>query len=255
MGRRPDRSDGTDKVLGVLPPPDAATGWATTMTIVTEVRFTHEDGALADTLDALPDLDVAVTREVGTDPGQRVDILRFEDDRDELETVLEGDHTVREAAPMPGNGPGPMLGIEWETGTKLLAPEVTDRDGFVLEARSTTTESGARGWHERWLLPDGDALHDIWQHAREEGFEFEVLEYREQGRGDPEFPGPDALTDQQREALVLALERGYFTEPRETSLEELADSIGISATAFGGRLRRGMRALIGMTLVAEEPPR
>lgn len=225
------------------------------MTIVTEVRFAHEDGALADTLDALPHLDVAVTREAGTDPEQDIDILRFDADLDRLEAVLAGDHTVCEFERMPDDGGELMLGIEWAQATKLLAPEVTDRDGFVLEARSTTTERGGRGWHERWLLPDGDALHDIWQHARDQGFEFEVLEYREQGRGGPGFPEPTALTDQQREALVLAFERGYFTEPRETSLEELGESIGISPTAFGGRLRRGMKGLIGMTLVAEEPRR
>ncbi len=57
------------------------------------------------------------------------------------------------------------------------------------------------------------------------------------------------LTDAQREALVLAYERGYFDSPRETSLEEIAEELGITQQSLSSRLRRGHRRLIGGTLV------
>jgi len=57
------------------------------------------------------------------------------------------------------------------------------------------------------------------------------------------------LTDAQREALVLAYERGYFDSPRETTLDEMASELGISQQSLSSRLRRGHRRLIGGTLV------
>lgn len=227
------------------------------MALITEVRFGHERGALADTLAALPGLEVTVSRDARTDPGQSVYLIQFEDHSfEEVQAVLAEDRTVSEVRQMPGFEERHLLGIEFATGTKLLNPEVTRRDGFVLEARSASWRpdgEGPRGWHERWLLPDGEALHDVWKHARDEGFDFEVLELRQHGRSGPYFRGSSALTEQQREALTAAYEHGYFTEPRETSLEELAEVLGISPTAVGGRLRRGMKSLVGMTLVVDEP--
>jgi predicted DNA binding protein len=56
------------------------------------------------------------------------------------------------------------------------------------------------------------------------------------------------LTETQREALVLAYERGYFDSPRRASLEEIADELGITHQSLSSRLRRGHRRLIGATL-------
>ncbi len=56
------------------------------------------------------------------------------------------------------------------------------------------------------------------------------------------------LTETQREALVLAYERGYFDTPRETSLEEIAAELGITQQSLSSRLRRGHRRLIGAAL-------
>ena len=56
------------------------------------------------------------------------------------------------------------------------------------------------------------------------------------------------LTETQREALVLAYERGYFDTPRESSLEEIAAELGITQQSLSSRLRRGHRRLIEATL-------
>lgn len=57
------------------------------------------------------------------------------------------------------------------------------------------------------------------------------------------------LTETQREALVLAYERGYFDTPRTSSLEEIASELGITQQSLSSRIRRGHRRLIGATLV------
>ncbi|UTF52592.1 helix-turn-helix domain-containing protein [Natronosalvus rutilus] len=57
-----------------------------------------------------------------------------------------------------------------------------------------------------------------------------------------------ALTDTQQEALVLAYERGYFESPREATMEELGDELGITQQAVASRLRRGIKHILGSTL-------
>ena len=60
------------------------------------------------------------------------------------------------------------------------------------------------------------------------------------------------LTETQREALVLAYERGYFNTPRESSLEEIATELDITQQSLSSRLRRGHRRLIAATLSSSE---
>lgn len=221
------------------------------MAVITEVRFAHERGALAETLADLRDLHVTVIRETSTEPDQSTYFLRFESDRPgEIGATLERDPTVTEVTPMGEFDDRALWGVEFAPETKLLGPWVTEEGGFVVHARSATPDADPRGWRERWLLPDRESIHAIWSHARDEGFEFDVLGLRENSGG-AGHAAPDALTDEQRRALRAAHERGYFTEPRETSLEGLAEALDLSPSAVGGRLRRGMKSLIGTTLVVD----
>lgn len=57
------------------------------------------------------------------------------------------------------------------------------------------------------------------------------------------------LTDAQREALVLAYDRGYFRSPRESTLEEIAEELGITGQSLGSRLRRGIERLVADALI------
>jgi len=225
------------------------------MAIVTEVRFAHDDCALADTLEALSDLEATVVSETSTDPGGTYHFRLEGIEPGDIETALAADHTVREDTRARESSDSRLWKVRFTSETKLLAPRVTSESGFVLDAQSTPAGASLdrRGWQERWLLPDREALHAIWQHARQEGFEFDVLELHQRVRTDADYPGPDALTDQQHEALVAAYEEGYFAEPRETSLAELADELDISASAVRGRVNRGLKSLVGAGLVLSRP--
>ena len=222
------------------------------MAIVTEIEFAHEDGALVDTLTGNPDLDVTIVRDARTAPGECVHLVRFGTDRlDHVRSALESDHSVASVTRLDWFEEQHILGVEFAPGAKLLNPQVTDKNGLVLKARSSNVDQEPRGWRERWLLPDGDALQDIWQYAREEGFAFDIIDLQQQGATGPDFSGA-TLTPEQRDGLITAYERGYFTEPRETGLEELAADMGLSPTAVGGRIKRGMKTLIWQTLVMED---
>ena len=61
-----------------------------------------------------------------------------------------------------------------------------------------------------------------------------------------------ALTDTQQEALVLAYDRGYFESPREVTMEDIGDELGISQQAVASRLRRGVKHILASTIPETE---
>lgn len=222
------------------------------MPVITEVRFAHEDGALADTLTALPDLDARVIRDTNTNPRQSVYHLRLDHpDPERVQATLATDHTIENATPKPEFDDKQLTAVEFADDAVLMGPHVTDQGGLVVDARSASADHEPRGWHERWLLPDREAIHEVWQRAQDDGFSFTLIEFHRAGRTDGSYQGLDVLTDEQHQSLAAAYEAGYFAEPRETSLEELGETLDLSASAVGGRLKRGMKSLIGGTLVVE----
>lgn len=222
------------------------------MSIVSDVRFAHEEGILTHTLTELTDIDAKIIRETSTEPGQSAYFLRFDcPSQERLETVLEADPSVRKFTPVSLSVSEQLWYLEFAEDAKLLNPLVADEGGFVLHARGLSVGDDRCGWYERWLLPNPNALNNIWRRARDEEFEFEILHYYPWDGNFSEYTVSQALTDEQRETLVLAYEEGYFTEPRETNLEELAEKLGVSSSAVAGRLKRGMNMLIKESLIVK----
>jgi predicted DNA binding protein len=115
------------------------------------------------------------------------------------------------------------------------------------------TETKNDGWFVRLLLPDREALNHIWNYARDNDITFDIVEVY--GNEDTSGESSYGLTEQQRAALRLAYRRGYFQEPRDVSLDEVAQELGLSSTAMSGRLRRGIRNLVAATIAEDEPPK
>lgn len=220
------------------------------MAVVATVRFAHPRGALIDTLEALPGVSVRVLRDASTDPEHTASVFMFAGVGLELlKQTLEADRSVDVTHPMPDYQGMHVFGIEFHEGTQLLAPTVTAQEGFSLEARRTDPDSGITGWWERWLFSKREGLNSVWQDARERDFQFDILsinQFRPEGSA-----VTGGLTEEQRETILFAYNRGYFEEPRKTSLEDLAGEMELSSTAVGGRIRRGINELVKATVVEE----
>lgn len=220
------------------------------MAVLATVQFAHREGALVHTLQELPEMDVRVLREAGTDPEHSTSLFMFSgEELPKLEQTLASDPSVESTHPMPNYQGTHVFGIEFTPRTRLLAPLVTEQRGFSLEAKRTDPEIGMHGWWERWLFPSRSGLNEVWEQARANEFDFRIdsiSEFQPEGSA-----RTGALTREQRETLLFAYEQGYFEEPRETSLEELADQMNLSSTAVGGRIRRGINALVRATVVQE----
>ena len=62
---------------------------------------------------------------------------------------------------------------------------------------------------------------------------------------------PTLLTDQQRELLVTAVELGYYDTPRECTLTELADGMGLAKSTASVTLHRAEEAVIKEYVVGQ----
>lgn len=215
------------------------------MSITTKVHIEHERLALVPTLQSLDDISIRVITQGNTAPGSTVFPFLIEySDREQLEEVLATDPTVETYELVDWTDQTGIYYIEHTPETKLISTVVTDVNGFLVH-----TETKGNGWLARLLLPDREALNEIWEYANENEISLDIIEIY--GNTDTGGESSYGLTDEQRIALITAHENGYFGEPRDVSLNEVADEIGLSSTAMSGRLRRGMRNLIAATIIDE----
>lgn len=214
------------------------------MSLIAILDISHPDLALTPTIRKCSDATIQVIPHSTTDPETGLFFFLVEGRDEIIETAFTNDHTVTDWTLVDGSDSSRIYQLQHGEDTKLISPQTAQLGGLMLKA-----ESNDRGWTVRLHLPDRKALATLVEHCEDEGISLDLSRmFRQDEWIDGLSPG---LTDQQRTALVDAYEEGYFEEPRETSLEELADRLDISPTAVGGRIRRGTGKLIETTLLEE----
>lgn len=92
------------------------------------------------------------------------------------------------------------------------------------------------------VVPDRETLRSIIQDLREEETTVTVERIRTKGEG-VQLDG-STLTKKQQEALTLAVESGYYDQPRGATLNDLAERLGISRSGVSQRLNAVERKLV-----------
>ncbi|WP_226008052.1 helix-turn-helix domain-containing protein [Natrinema salinisoli] len=134
-----------------------------------------------------------------------------------------------------------LLRVEWEMGY----------DG-VLSALIETgvTPIKVVGTNEQWTFDiqgdDQRAIAACQEKCRDLGISTTLTKLHALTPIDSE--AETTLTDTQQEALVLAYKRGYFNTPRDVTMADLGDELGITPQAVASRLRRGIKHILGNTL-------
>lgn len=105
------------------------------------------------------------------------------------------------------------------------------------------------GWYLRTAFPDRAAYARFHEHCQAHAMDvtFERVYETDDAAGEDGL----GLTRPQRELLVAALEEGYFEIPRDASLADVADELGVSQNAASERFRRAVRALVEGAVVRE----
>jgi predicted DNA binding protein len=128
--------------------------------------------------------------------------------------------------------------------SQAFAPEQVD--AAQLEPTTITTD----GWHETKVFKTFEGFSDFQKRCQEYDIGFELLSVSSES-GPNDDSRAYGLTDRQQEALTLALSRGYYESPRQTTTEELAEKLGISQASMSNLLRRGERQLLSSTLQSQ----
>lgn len=163
---------------------------------------------------------------------------------DRFETALDRDQTVNSFERVVELDDEVVYSFEYGPGATVFSAAIADVNGTSLD----WTNDGA-AWTVRVWLPDRESLASLWEYATDRDIEFSlkrVCDYASPAETDP------GLTRNQREAVLLALEMGYFEEPRESTLSEVAAELGISQPAAGGLLRRAIKRLVLSSSLTDE---
>ena len=212
------------------------------MSLIAAVEIAHPDLALTPTIRRCPDVAIEAVSHTTTDPETGLFFFLVDGADERFEESLERDHTVEDWALVDDLEAARLYRLSHTDGTALISPKTAELGGLLSKAESTD-----RGWAVRLHLPDREALADLWTYCDREGISSELVRvFRQDEWSNGVSTG---LTDEQRVALVTAYEEGYFEEPRESSLEELAERLGISPAAVGGRIRRGTGRLVESTVL------
>ncbi|TMT77988.1 bacterio-opsin activator [Haloterrigena sp. H1] len=135
-----------------------------------------------------------------------------------------------------------LMQAKWKPGYQGILKAIAEHDVVLISGAGT-----AENWKLEVRSENQEEIADFQQYLRKHEMSAELtsLHALAKLRSGTEYD----LTEGQREALVLAYERGYFDSPREITLAEIAEEFGITAQSLGSRLRRGNKRLIRSTLI------
>jgi len=138
-----------------------------------------------------------------------------------------------------------LFRLDWDASQDHLFQCISNDEGQILSATGTPDS-----WEFEIRFPEREALRryqDCCDHAH---ISLEII--RIYNPTDPEIGPWYGLSEPQREALTLAVRRGYYDIPRGCTTTELADELGISGQAVTERLRRAIGAFGRHALLTPE---
>ena len=103
-------------------------------------------------------------------------------------------------------------------------------------------------WKFRMGFPDRDTFVRYQQVCEERGLDLDLRAIYDQA--DRHGARAPEVTSRQLEALVTALDEGYYEIPRDITLSELAEELEISRQATSERLRRGTATVLRTSLTS-----
>lgn len=158
-----------------------------------------------------------------------------------VEQTLDEADSIKQIKTVDDTGDETLFRVEWVPDVNGVVEAISDVDGVLLEAWGVDDT-----WTLRVRFDDRKAVSAFYRACVAAGVTptLDELHQRSTATGWSDL----GLTDPQREALLAALDAGYYEVPREITLRELADRFDISDTALSQRLRRGLTTVLSATL-------
>lgn len=164
-------------------------------------------------------------------------------DPDAVAATLAAHDAVERADRVHAVGDETLFSVRWD-GTDGTLAALRSSEAVLLEGTAT-----AEGWTLQARFRDEAALESFYRAALDRSDGVELEDVLDQGSATGDDYG---LTPEQRRTLVAAARRGFFRVPRETTMVDLADELGVSDSAVSQRIRRGLGSLVAETLADGE---
>jgi predicted DNA binding protein len=217
------------------------------MSVIAEFILPLDRFPFGDALDSLEDITVTIGTSVPIG-GKHVPFIWVETENFEVfETLASGDEYVEYLVQVDQIEGQSLYRIGWAEEGHNLLEGIREAGAEILEATAREV------WNFQVIFFDHTSLTEFANYCRNEPIPIQIERvYRLTDSTIPE--ATSSLTPVQREALALAMERGYFAIPRTVTAKELGEELGISDTAVIERLRRGVSNLIVSEGVVKRPP-
>lgn len=205
-----------------------------------------EELLLHETFQELPEVTIDIERVVATDEWLTPYFWMAGIDAERFDEVVTHDPSTEDLERLDTFEEGTLYRVDWTEHNETFIHAYEEVGTTILEATGQEEQ-----WELRMRFDDRDHLAELRDYFDENDIEFALTELHEITH--PRSPGQYGLTEKQEEALVTAWEMNYFETPREITLSEIADELGISTQALANRLRRGYDALVANTLRVSSP--
>lgn len=205
------------------------------MGIVTDLSIQGTNFELGSSLGQVGDVHVSFERVVPTGAELFPYMWVYTDDHPAFCQILSVNSAIENLRLVHHEDDEGLYEISWCEKTDGFLDCLRNTNAVVLQAGGTTD-----GWEFQLRFDCQDDISAFQRVCSEAGITLSVDRIITKSVVDP--PG-QKLTDPQRETIELALEHGYFDVPRQTTMVELAEQLGVSDQAVSARIRRAMKKL------------
>lgn len=217
------------------------------MSIIAEFQVSADDFVLGHTMAEKSDLRVELERFIPLSLSGVMPYLWIDGaDLDSLRTAAAADPTVGELQLVDDLDRGGLFRAEWGDMQRAITGACTNGDETLVQAVGQDDE-----WFLKIRFETRDSLSAFRSYCNENDVPFDLLRLY-----DIQAPklGQYDLSGAQRDAIVTALELGYFDVPRNCELSDVATELDLSVNAVSERIRRGEANLFRSALTVPHPP-
>ncbi len=216
------------------------------MSVIGEFTVPASKVAMQQTLRATPEMTVEIERVVAHQSGTLTPYFWIRGgDMERFKTAIADDPSVSEATRLDIHGNGTLYRAEWSPDVESVGQAYLQTGAIILEATGRHDE-----WELRLRFDTHEDVSTFYGYCEEHDIPFDVT--RIYNPTTPKAGGQFGLTPKQREALVAALEAGFYEIPQGATMTDIADEIGISQQSVSKRLRRAHGNVVSNVLTIEE---
>lgn len=212
------------------------------MSVIVEFSIDTDDFLFGTALSTAEGMELTLERIVPTDSALLPFLWATGADFEAFERHVLEDSRVSTLTPLDRLGDSVLYRIDWNAVDDLIYG-IGETGGTILETRGNSDK-----WAFRVRFNDHNSLAKFYNHCSEKDIAIR-LDRVYTLTSDFDQGHQFRLTPEQREALVLAVQRGYFDSPREVSLATLAPELDISQQALSSRIRRANEKVLKRTLL------